>query len=104
ICFFHLIDLIFVKSKANQTMRPVNCTIIDFQPAHQPFFEAVYREWFTAHFGVPPEPIDDFVLTQPGKAILDKQGTILIAVCDKRLAGFVALKKTSQPTAESTKK
>src|SRR5580658_3257873 len=85
-------------------MHPHNCKIIDFQPAHQPFFEQVYREWFTAHFGVPPEPIDDFVLTQPEKAILAKKGAILIATCDDQPAGFVALKKTSQSSDESTKK
>src|SRR5580692_6097698 len=85
-------------------MQPFNCKIIDYQPAHQPFFEQVYREWFTAHFGVPPEPIDEFVLTQPEKAILAKQGAILIATCDDRPAGFVALKRTSQSSDESTKK
>jgi glutamate/tyrosine decarboxylase-like PLP-dependent enzyme/ribosomal protein S18 acetylase RimI-like enzyme len=77
--------------------------IIDYQPAHQSFFESVYREWFTAHFRVPPEPIDDFVLTQPEKAILAKQGAILIAACEDRLAGFVALKKVNQFTYELTK-
>jgi aromatic-L-amino-acid/L-tryptophan decarboxylase len=85
-------------------MLPFNCKIIDFQPAHQPFFDRVYREWFNAHFGVPPEPIDDFVLSQPEKAILAKQGAILVAVCNDQPAGFVALKKTSQPTDESTNK
>ena len=81
----------------------VQYKIIDYQPAHQPFFEAVYREWFTAHFHVPPEPIDDFVLTQPETAILAKQGAILIAACEDRLAGFVALKKVNQFTYELTK-
>ena len=84
-------------------MHPLTCKIIDFQPAHQPFFEQVYREWFTAHFGVPPEPIDDFVLTQPEKAILAKKGAILIATCDNQPAGFVALKKTNRFTYELTK-
>jgi glutamate/tyrosine decarboxylase-like PLP-dependent enzyme/ribosomal protein S18 acetylase RimI-like enzyme len=82
---------------------PANCKIIDYQPTHQPFFEQVYREWFTAHFHVPPEPIDDFVLTQPETAILAKQGAILIATCEERLAGFVALKKVDPFTYELTK-
>jgi aromatic-L-amino-acid/L-tryptophan decarboxylase len=86
------------------TMHPFNCKIIDFRPAHQPFFDRVYREWFNAHFGVPPEPIDDFVLSQPEKAILAKQGAILVAVCNDQPAGFVALKKTGQPTDKSTNK
>jgi glutamate/tyrosine decarboxylase-like PLP-dependent enzyme/ribosomal protein S18 acetylase RimI-like enzyme len=84
-------------------MPPANYEIIDYQPAHQPFFEQVYREWFTAHFGVPPEPIDNFVLTQPEDAILAKQGAILIATCEDRLAGFVALKKAGELTYELTK-
>ena len=84
-------------------MRPVNCKIIDYQPAHQPFFEGVYREWFTAHFRVPPEPVDDFVLTQPEKAILSKRGAILIALHEDRPAGFVALKRVNPFTYELTK-
>ena len=82
---------------------PANYKIIDYQPTHQPFFEQVYREWFTAHFHVPPEPIDDFVLTQPETAILAKQGAILIATCEERLAGFVALKNVDPFTYELTK-
>lgn len=84
-------------------MDPINYRIIDYQPAHQPFFEQVYREWFTTHFGVPPEPVDDFVLTQPEKAILAKQGAILIAAFEGRLAGFVALKKAGPGCYELTK-
>ncbi len=84
-------------------MLPAKYKIIDYQPAHQPFFEQVYREWFTTHFHVPTEPIDDFVLTQPERAILAKQGAILIATCEERLAGFVALKKVDQFTYELTK-
>jgi aromatic-L-amino-acid/L-tryptophan decarboxylase len=84
-------------------MQPAKYEIIDYQPAHQSFFEGVYREWFTAHFRVPPEPIDDFVLIQPETAILAKQGAILIAACEDRLAGFVALKKVNHFTYELTK-
>ena len=84
-------------------MPPVNYNIIDYQPAHQPFFEKVYREWFTTHFRVPPEPIDDFVLTQPEEAILANQGAILIAACEDQPAGFVALKRVNPFTYELTK-
>jgi aromatic-L-amino-acid decarboxylase len=84
-------------------MQQAKYKIIDFQPAHQPFFEAVYRDWFTAHFHVPPEPVDDFVLTQPEAAILAKQGAILMATSEERLAGFVALKKVNHFTYELTK-
>jgi aromatic-L-amino-acid/L-tryptophan decarboxylase len=84
-------------------MPPVNYNIIDYQPTHQPFFEQVYREWFTAHFRVPPEPIDDFVLTQPEEAILAKQGAILIVALEDQPAGFVALKKVNPFIYELTK-
>ena len=84
-------------------MQQAKYKIIDYQPAHQPFFEQVYRDWFTTHFHVPPEPIDNFVLTQPETAILAKQGAILIATNEERLTGFVALKKVNHFTYELTK-
>jgi glutamate/tyrosine decarboxylase-like PLP-dependent enzyme/ribosomal protein S18 acetylase RimI-like enzyme len=84
-------------------MQPANSKIIDYHSRHQPFFENVYRDWFTNHFGVPTEPIDDFVLTQPEKAILEMNGAILVATCEDQPAGFVALKKVDPSTFELTK-
>ena len=77
--------------------------IQEFTLAHQPFFEKLYRNWFTAHFQMEPEPIDEYVLTQPGSAILEHGGAILIAFHKGEPAGSVALKKTDAYTHELTK-
>lgn len=77
--------------------------IQEFQPAHQPYFEQLYRSWFTKHFRTEIEPVDKFILTQPEKAILEKGGAILLAYYDNKPAGFVALKKTYNYSFELTK-
>lgn len=78
-------------------------TILEYEPVHQPYFEQINRSWFTNHFGMAPEPIDEFVLTQPEEAILGHGGAILMASCEGRIAGTVALKKTAPFTFEFTK-
>lgn len=77
--------------------------ITDFQPAHQPVFQQLYQDWFTSWFHQPTEPMDDLVLTQPEKAILQKGGAILVACENAEVAGFVALKKTGVAEMELTK-
>jgi ribosomal protein S18 acetylase RimI-like enzyme len=84
-------------------MQTTDYIITDFQPEHQPVFERLYREWFASAFHQPTEPHDDFVLTQPGKAILRKGGAILVAHVNRQVAGFVALKKTGPSEMELTK-
>ena len=81
-----------------------NETIIQpYQPVHHPDFERLHRSWFTAHFKMSPEPLDEFVLRQPDKAILEHGGAILVALQDDRLAGSVALKKMDDHNYELTK-
>jgi ribosomal protein S18 acetylase RimI-like enzyme len=77
--------------------------IVDYEPAHQQYFEQVYRSWFTGHFGLAPEPVDEFVLTQPEAAVLEKGGAILMVLYKDELAGTVALKKEDAYTYEFTK-
>lgn len=84
-------------------MQPANYTITDFQPVHQPAFRHLYHEWFVSIFHQPTEPHDDFVLTQPEKAILQKGGAILVAVENSEVAGFVALKRMDAVEMELTK-
>jgi len=84
-------------------MQPANFIIADFQPAHRPAFQHLYQEWFVSAFHQPTESVDDFVLTQPEKAILQKGGAILVAVENAEVAGFVALKKTGISEMELTK-
>jgi ribosomal protein S18 acetylase RimI-like enzyme len=77
--------------------------IVDYQPSHQGRFEQLYRNWFTKHFGVAPEPVDEFVLTNPEAAVLAPGGDILMILDKDKLAGMVALKKEDSTTYEFTK-
>ena len=49
------------------------------------------------------EPLDEFVLTNPGEAILKPGGAILMAEYDGEIAGTVALRKLDAVTYEFTK-
>ena len=75
--------------------------IIDYRPEHQPRFESLNRQWIEEMFDM--EPLDEWVLTQPDKAILKKGGAILMAEYNGVLAGTVALRKVDDQTYEFTK-
>ncbi len=73
-------------------------------PFHQNFahhFDAINRDWIERYFKV--EPIDDQVLKNPKKAIIDPGGAILFAVDGEEVVGTVALKKHTDDTVELTK-
>jgi ribosomal protein S18 acetylase RimI-like enzyme len=76
-------------------------TIIDYQPEHQPYFEKFNRQWIEELFEM--EPVDEWVLTNPDKAILEPGGAILIALYDGVPAGTVGLRKFDTDTFEFTK-
>jgi ribosomal protein S18 acetylase RimI-like enzyme len=76
-------------------------TILDYQPAHQPYFEKFNRAWIEEMFVM--EPVDEWVVTNPDKAILEPGGAILMAAYDGMIAGTVALKKVDDHTFEFTK-
>lgn len=76
-------------------------SIVDFLPEHQPWFDAFNREWIQADFEV--EPVDEYVLTNPKEAILDKGGAILMALYEGHPAGTVGLKKINDQLFEFTK-
>jgi ribosomal protein S18 acetylase RimI-like enzyme len=80
-------------------MNPVK--IVDYHPAHQPYFEKFNRQWIEELFVM--EPVDEFVLTNPGIAILDAGGAILMALYNETVAGTVALRKVDDETYEFTK-
>ena len=75
--------------------------ILDYQPSHQPWFEALNRHWIEKYFWM--EPIDFEVLKNPDEHILNKGGSILMASWDREIAGTVALKLVSQGIYEFTK-
>ncbi|MBS1512163.1 MAG: GNAT family N-acetyltransferase [Bacteroidetes bacterium] len=75
--------------------------VVDYETAHQPFFEQFNRRWIEAWFTM--EPIDEYVLTHPEEAILNEGGAILMALYNDAVAGTVGLKKVNAHTYEFTK-
>jgi ribosomal protein S18 acetylase RimI-like enzyme len=80
-------------------MEPIE--IIEYKPEHQPYFEKLNRAWIEKYFEL--EEMDLFVLQQPGKAILEKGGAILMASYDGVIAGTVALIKEDEEVFEFAK-
>ena len=75
--------------------------IVDYRPWHQPYFEKFNRAWIEELFEM--EPVDEWVLTNPGKAILEPGGAILMAEYDGIVAGTVGLRKVDEYSYEFTK-
>lgn len=67
--------------------------ILDYLPEHQPFFERLFENWFRRNFGMEPEPVDQLMLREPEKSILQGGGTILIGLLNNEPAGTVGLRK-----------
>jgi len=76
-------------------------TIHEYRPEYQPWFEKFNRDWIEKYFWM--EPIDVAVLQHPDEHILKKGGSILMASCDKEMAGTVALKYVEPGVYEFTK-
>lgn len=76
-------------------------SVIDYGPGHQPYFEKLNRQWIEEWFEM--EPVDEWVLTNPDKAILDQGGAILMALYDGQVAGTVGLRKVDDEVFEFTK-
>lgn len=75
--------------------------IVDYRPWHQPYFDAFNRAWIEEMFVM--EPVDEWVLTKPGEAILEPGGAILMAEYKGIPAGTVGLRKVDDETYEFTK-
>ncbi len=75
--------------------------IVDYEPIHRPFFEKFNREWIEELFVM--EPVDEYVLTNPEKAILEEGGAILMAIFNGQVAGTVGLRKLNDQVFEFTK-
>ena len=75
--------------------------IVDFRPEHQPWFEKFNRAWIEELFQM--EPLDEWVLMHPDKAILEGGGAILMAEYDGVPAGTVGLRRVDEDTVEFTK-
>jgi ribosomal protein S18 acetylase RimI-like enzyme len=75
--------------------------IVDYMSEHQPYFERFNRAWIEELFEM--EPVDEWVLTNPEKAILEPGGAILMAEYDGVVAGTVGLRKADEYSYEFTK-
>lgn len=75
--------------------------IVEYNVAHQPYFEKFNRDWIEKYFWL--EEIDKYVLQHPQEAIIDKGGAVLMATCNDEVAGTVALKKVNDEVVEFTK-
>ena len=75
--------------------------IKDYTPAYQPYFEAFNRAWIEELFVM--EPVDEWVLANPDKAIIEQGGCILMAEYNAVPAGTVGLRKIDEETYEFTK-
>ena len=82
-------------------MDVMELTIHEYKPEYQPWFEKFNRDWIEKYFWM--EPIDVAVLQNPDELILKKGGSILMASCDKEIAGTVALKYVEPGVYEFTK-
>jgi len=82
-------------------MDVMELTILEYKPEYQPWFEKFNRDWIEKYFWM--EPIDVAVLQNPDELILKKGGSILMASCDKEMAGTVALKYVEPGVYEFTK-
>lgn len=82
-------------------MEVTQVTILEYKPEYQPWFEKFNRDWIEKYFWM--EPIDTAVLQNPDEHILKKGGSILMASCDKEIAGTVALKYVEPGVYEFTK-
>jgi len=76
-------------------------TVVDYQPEHQPYFEALNRAWIEKYFWM--EPIDFDVLQKPGEHIISHGGFILMAKESDGIFGTVALKFVKPGVFEFTK-
>lgn len=76
-------------------------SIIDYLPEHQPWFEKFNRAWIEEMFTM--EPVDEWVVTNPEKAIIEPGGAILMAAYNGVIAGTVGLRKADEGVFEFTK-
>jgi ribosomal protein S18 acetylase RimI-like enzyme len=76
-------------------------TIIPYEAKYQPYFDRFNRRWIEADFSM--EPVDEFVLGNPEKAILQNGGAILMAAYNGTVAGTVGLRKVDNTVYEFTK-
>ncbi len=82
-------------------MSATDVEILDFAPEYAADFGRLNREWLEKYFRV--EPIDEIVLDNPQKKVIDEGGAILFARRHGDIVGTVALKHQGGGVYELTK-
>lgn len=75
--------------------------IIPYRPELAPYFDKLNKAWLQEYFVV--EPLDKFVLENPGEAILKDGGDIIFAEHEGNIIGTVALRRLGEDSFELTK-
>ena len=83
------------------TVELENTEIIDYSEKYKDDFKRLNLEWIQKSFVV--EPSDEYVLSNPTEAIINKEGFIYFAKCDDKIAGTFALIKVDEKTYEIAK-
>jgi ribosomal protein S18 acetylase RimI-like enzyme len=76
-------------------------SIIDYKEEHQAYFEQFNRAWIEEYFWM--EARDEYTLTKPEEAIIQKGGAILVGRYGDNVAGVVGISKLDDETFELTK-
>jgi N-acetylglutamate synthase-like GNAT family acetyltransferase len=78
-----------------------NLRILEYEPALQPWFEKLNRDWIEKYFTM--ESIDEEVVKHPEEKIIKSGGAILFAASDGQIVGTVALKNEGDGVIELCK-
>jgi N-acetylglutamate synthase-like GNAT family acetyltransferase len=75
--------------------------LLDYLPQYQPYFEKFNKAWLEEFFVV--EPLDKWVLENPGEAMLKQGGKIYFAASGDVIIGTVGLRFIEDGVFELTK-
>jgi len=90
-----------MTAKQKERMDNEDVRIVTYRPEYQDAFRTLNQEWIRAYFEL--EETDRELLDNPQKNILDKGGTILVAVCNNKPVGVCALIKVDTSVYELAK-
>ena len=75
--------------------------ILDYAPRHRAHFERLNRAWISRHFTL--EPLDQAILSDPERHLIQTGGAVLFARLDGRIVGTCGLKKDHAHSFELVK-
>ena len=85
------------ESKNNQ----ITVEIVEYKPEYKIHYKDLNYEWLEKYFEI--ESIDEKILSDPEKEILEKNGFIFFALVDGKAIGTCTLMKHDQATYELSK-